>query len=298
MLLVCTSCRGMVGRSHRTHDGGIDELAHDPWPLVSGREELSIAVAPDQAVSAILRRSGRVSSAVLVLATLWPNHWATLTTRTDPDRHAQARELLDGHDIRVPDAFSETELKALAEHSAEDPRLREAVRYAADGQVTQYLAGVPVLMHRYTHAPPITKALIHAAMDARRLGAGPHLPLALLADAAPGYLTDTEWEQTGEDWLERALEYVTTPCNGIPGILVPIKTGTPRNRRTRRRPDSRPRGRRRSRARTRSGARRCRPRIRCCRRSRARRSRCSCCRSCRRPGSRAGSSCSSRRPPR
>jgi len=171
---------------------------------------------------------------VLVLATLWPNHWATLTTRTDPDRHAQARELLDGHDIRVPDAFSETDLKALAEHSAEDPRLREAARYAADGQITQYLAGVPVLMHRYTHAPPITKALIHAAMDARRLGAGPHLPLALLADAAPGYLTDTEWEQTGEDWLERALEYVTTPCNGIPGILVPIKTGTPRNRRTRR----------------------------------------------------------------
>jgi len=171
---------------------------------------------------------------VLVLATLWPNHWATLTTRTDPDRHAQARELLDGHDIRVPDAFSETELKALAEHSAEDPRLREAVRYAADGQVTQYLAGVPVLMHRYTHAPPITKALIHAAMDARRLGAGPHLPLALLADAAPGYLTDTEWEQTGDDWLERALEYVTTPCNGIPGILIPVKTGTPRNQRNRR----------------------------------------------------------------
>ncbi|MFF3940359.1 hypothetical protein [Streptomyces phaeofaciens] len=28
---------------------------------------------------------------VLVLATLWPNHWDTLTARTDPDVHAQAR---------------------------------------------------------------------------------------------------------------------------------------------------------------------------------------------------------------
>jgi hypothetical protein len=171
---------------------------------------------------------------VLVLATLWPNHWDTLTTRTDPDNHAQARELLDGHDIRVPDAFTGSDLKALTEQIDEDPRLHEAAQNATDGQITQYLAGVPVLMDRYTYAPPATKALIHAAMDARRLGAGPHLPLALLAAAAPGYLTDTEWEQTGPDWLERALDYVTKPCNGIPGILIPVKAGIPRNQRDRR----------------------------------------------------------------
>ena len=171
---------------------------------------------------------------VLVLATLWPNHWDTLTTRTDPDNHAQARELLDGHDIRVPDAFTSTDLKTLTDQVGEDARLREAAQNATEGQITQYLAGVPLLMNRYTHALPATKALIHAAMDARRLGAGPHLPLALLAAAAPGYLTDTEWEQTGQDWLERALDYVTQPCNGIPGILVPVKAGALRNRRSRR----------------------------------------------------------------
>ncbi|WP_250213258.1 hypothetical protein [Acrocarpospora catenulata] len=55
----------------------------------------------------------------------------------------------------------------------------------------------------------------------------------MLAQAAPGYLTDTQWDQTEQDWLERALEYVTTPCNGIPGILTAVKTGTPRNQRTR-----------------------------------------------------------------
>ncbi|MFO7249404.1 MAG: hypothetical protein DIU60_001470 [Actinomycetes bacterium] len=171
---------------------------------------------------------------VLVLATLWPNHWDTLTTRGNPDNHAQARELLDGHDIRVPDAFTGADLEALIERSDEDPRLHEAAQNATDGRITQYLAGVPVLMGRYTHAPSAAKALIHAAMDARRLGAGPHLPLAFLAAAAPGYLTDSEWELTGPDWLERALDYVTKPCNGIPGILVPVEAGAPRNQRKRR----------------------------------------------------------------
>lgn len=142
--------------------------------------------------------------------------------------------MLDGHDIRVPDAFTGADLEALIERSDEDPRLHEAAQNATDGRITQYLAGVPVLMGRYTHAPSAAKALIHAAMDARRLGAGPHLPLAFLAAAAPGYLTDSEWELTGPDWLERALDYVTKPCNGIPGILVPVEAGAPRNQRKRR----------------------------------------------------------------
>ncbi|MFE3205699.1 hypothetical protein [Embleya sp. NPDC059237] len=169
---------------------------------------------------------------VLVLATMWPNHWDTLTTRTDPDRHAQARALLDGHRITVPDAFTGAALDALAHAAGDDPRLAEAAEHATDGRITQYLAGVPVLTERYEDAPPATKALVHAAMDARRLGAGTHLPLAWLAEAAPGYLTDTEWDASGDDWLEQALRHVTQPCKGIPGILTPVKTGTPRNRRT------------------------------------------------------------------
>ena len=54
------------------------------------------------------------------------------------------------------------------------------------------------------------RALIHAAMDARRLGMGVGVPQAFLAAAASGYLTDTEWDTLGEDWLERALTY--TAC--------------------------------------------------------------------------------------
>lgn len=164
---------------------------------------------------------------MLVLATLWPKYWDTLTTRTEPDRHAQARELLGGHRIRVPDAFTGAALGALTQAASADPRLGEAAEHASDGQVTQYLAGVPVLMSHYEDALPAAKALIHAAMDARRLGAGPHIPLAWLAEAAPGYLTEAEWNQSGDDWLEQALHYVTKPCNGIPGILTAVKTDTP-----------------------------------------------------------------------
>nr|WP_157554496.1 hypothetical protein [Herbidospora sakaeratensis] len=180
----------------------------------------------------LLRDSARAP--VLLLATLWPKYWDTLTTRTDPDVHAHARELLTGRKISVVEQFTATDLRAMAQQA--DPRLREAAERARDDRITQYLAGVPVLMDRYEQAPPAAKALIHVAMDARRLGAGPHLPLALLADAAPAYLTDTQWNQTGDDWLRQALDYVATPCNGIPGILTAVKTGAPRNQR--RRPDT------------------------------------------------------------
>lgn len=176
----------------------------------------------------LLRQPGR--GPVLVLATLWPQHWDTLTTRPHPGRpdpHAQARELLDEHKIDLPDAFTGADLTALTRHASQDPRLGEAAEHAEEGQITQYLAGVPLLLNRYDQAPPATKAVIHAAMDARRLGAGLHLPLALLDDAAPGYLTEAQWQQTGDDWLQQALDYAATPCNGIPGILTPVKTGAP-----------------------------------------------------------------------
>ena len=53
---------------------------------------------------------------MLVLATLWPQYWDTLTARPagGADPHAQARELLAGHDITVPAAFTAAQLQQLA----------------------------------------------------------------------------------------------------------------------------------------------------------------------------------------
>ncbi len=168
---------------------------------------------------------------VLVLATLWPQFWDSLTGRPAgrADPHAQARELLAGHDITVPAAFSAAQLQQLSE--AGDARLARAAAGAQDGQVIQFLAGAPELLSRYRNAPPTAAALIHAAMDARRLGMGPALPQAFLAAAAPGYLTGSDWDALGEDWLELALAYTAKPCKGAQGPLTrirPYPAGSPR----------------------------------------------------------------------
>jgi len=161
---------------------------------------------------------------VLVLATLWPQFWDRLTARpaegTD-DPHAQARELLAGSDITVPATFTAARLRQLADSA--DPRLTKAASAAEDGQVIQFLAGAPELLARYRNAPSAADALISAAMDARRLGMGVAVPLAFLEAAAPGYLSDTDWDGLGEDWMEQALAYTAAPCKGIRGPLARIR---------------------------------------------------------------------------
>ena len=160
---------------------------------------------------------------VLVLATLWPQYWYGLTARPagGDDPHAQARELLAGHDITVPAAFTAAQLDALSQ--AADSRLAQAAAGAQDGQVIQFLAGAPELLARYRNAPPAAAALIHAAMDARRLGMGVGLPQAFLEAAAPGYLSDAEWDALSEDWLKQALAYTAIPCKGVRGPLTRIR---------------------------------------------------------------------------
>ena len=169
----------------------------------------------------LLRDPGRAP--VLVLATVWPEFWDTLTARPagGEDRHAQARELLAGHDITVPAAFTPAQMGQLAR--AADVRMVLAARSAPDGEVIQFLAGAPELLARYRNAPPAAAALIDAAMDARRLGMGAGLPQAFLEAAAPGYLTDAEWDALGEDWLEQALAYTAVPCKGARGPLTRIR---------------------------------------------------------------------------
>ena len=162
---------------------------------------------------------------ILVLATMWPRFWNSLTARPagGEDRHPQARELLAGHDITVPAAFTPTQLSQLAQ--AADVRMVLAARSALDGEVIQFLAGAPELLARYRNAPPAARALIHAAMDARRLGMGVGLPQAFLEAAAPGYLTDAEWNKLGEaweDWLEQARAYTAQDCKGTSGPLTRI----------------------------------------------------------------------------
>ena len=169
----------------------------------------------------LLRDPGR--GPVLVLATLWPEFWNTLTTRPSSgqdDPHAQARELLSGREITVPATFTAAEVQMLA--GAADPRLAMAAT-ARDRQVVQFLAGAPELLARYRTAPPPAAALISAAIDGRRLGMGVALSQTFLEAAAPAYLTEDQWDHLDEDWLSQALEYTAEDCKGTRGPLTRIR---------------------------------------------------------------------------
>ena len=172
----------------------------------------------------LLRDSRRAP--ILILGTIWPQYWDPLTTPPSVGgAHAHATALLEGAGIEVPDAFTAHDMTVLVSAAQCDPRLAEAAKKAEEGQVTQFLAGVPALLERYRTAPPAARAVIHAAMDARRHGCGPALPRALLEAAAHAYLTRQQQEQLGEDWLMQALDYTAKPCNGVRGPVTPIISG-------------------------------------------------------------------------
>ena len=184
----------------------------------------------------------------LVITTMWPEQWNTYTaaaragpgaadtagtagrllgrlpklTRSDPARIDPAR----GGVIDVPDRFTTAETAAAARTG--DPVLAEAAAAAAgagqDGQVTQYLAGVPDLRDRYNGpgGDPYGQAIITAAMDATRLGHASPLPAALLQEAAVGYLTGPQRTASIESWRDTALAWAVTELNGAVRALQPV----------------------------------------------------------------------------
>jgi hypothetical protein len=158
---------------------------------------------------------------VLILGTLWPEHHAALTQHPG----SQVRQVLEGTVIAVPDAFTSGDLTALVLAAANDPLLARAVKHADEGQITQYLAGGPELVERFRAAPLGAKAVMWAAMDARRMGHRNALPLSFLEEAAQSYLTDAQWERLDEGWLEQALAYTSQLCKGARGPVTRIRLG-------------------------------------------------------------------------
>jgi tetratricopeptide (TPR) repeat protein len=156
---------------------------------------------------------------VLVLGTLWPEYadsYALLPSPSEPDPHSRVRELLTGRIVTVPDAFDQEALDVASSLAQDgDGFMADALtRASAHGRLAQELAGAPELLRRYEHGTPPVKALLDAAMDARRLGVGLHLPQAFLIDAATDYLSDHDYDQLADDWAEAAFADVARPVHG------------------------------------------------------------------------------------
>ncbi|MFD0287706.1 tetratricopeptide repeat protein [Streptomyces lutosisoli] len=169
------------------------------------------------AVHALLTNSGRAP--VLVLGTLWPEYelqYAALPSPGRPDPHSRVRELLAGRTLTVPDSFDEEALHAAAVLAKDGDRLLAdtLTRASTHRQVTQDLAGAPELLRRYEHGTPAARAIAEAAMDARRLGVGLHLSQAFLIDAATDFISDSDYEELGDDWAEAAFAELARPVHG------------------------------------------------------------------------------------
>ncbi|MFD4866874.1 tetratricopeptide repeat protein [Streptomyces sp. NPDC058412] len=190
-------------------------------------------------------RGGRIASAlrsllsspargpVLVLATLWPtfdDEYAALPRAGEEDPHASVRDLLEGRRIYLPDVFDEDALNEARDLAAAgDRHLAHALRHVREGRLTQQLAGASELVRRYLTAAPEGRALLHAAMDARRLGAGLALPIRFLEQAAEDYLGDDEFDVLADDWLEQTLG---TLGRSVHGNVAPLRRIRPRTTRT------------------------------------------------------------------
>jgi TPR repeat protein len=160
---------------------------------------------------------------------MWPHHWERLIRQPagadEPDPHRDARHLLKRATvISVPNAADEQELRDLQAAWPTDPRWAVAVEAArSDGKVIQVLGGGPYLTRRYDNATdPFEGAVLTAAIDAARLGHRGPIPLALLREAAPGYLTPEQRCQhhSGGRWFSDALSRAASKICGVSPLTL------------------------------------------------------------------------------
>ena len=168
---------------------------------------------------------------VVVLGAMWPEHVRNLRD-TEPDprtsrqrpRYPAAVDILGDSRVHLKTltSFSGTEREAAAKLASKDPRLATALA-DRDYNVTEMLAGAPQLIARYEQASEEQKAVLKAAIDARRLGIQAPLTEKLLCAAARGYLSTLHPDDT---WLDPALaeltrhdrlqDHATAPLIGVP----------------------------------------------------------------------------------
>lgn len=224
-------------RSPKTGEQLLDLLADGlpPGLVVWLNEARSYLEGPVGREVAIALRELLSSTAapnpVAVIGTMSLDQWDELTRqaqsgeRNQPDPYLEVRELLRAWvtQIDVPDNFNTAntgDREKLHFTAARDARLEIALKTGGPKlHVIQVLAGGPLLLNRYrTRLVAPAKAVLTAAMDARRIGYTAPLSAAMLEAAATGYL---EPENTMS--FAEALAAVVYEDNGVQA-LIPVRT--------------------------------------------------------------------------
>ncbi|MFD8316824.1 tetratricopeptide repeat protein [Kitasatospora purpeofusca] len=179
-----------------------------------------------EAVAAALRTRLEQPGPVAILLTVWPVYHRQLTATPPPgqDTCPHARALIGSHAaIHVPDTFSARAMHDLSVRSKSDASLAAAETASPSGAITQTLAAGPELVDYYEQAGTAPacfgKAIITAAMDARRLGGGSLVSARFLEQAAVGYLTSDQRKEARPEWFADALEYARFKVKGVVSAL-------------------------------------------------------------------------------
>ncbi|MFI8930063.1 hypothetical protein ACIG3E_20570 [Streptomyces sp. NPDC053474] len=171
-----------------------------------------------------LRRLLASEHRVVAIGTLWPEDWQTHAGNdVEPHQGTPAvRELLvRAVRVDVPPQFSAMEW----DRAREQRTLALAVESCSSTRkLPQFLAATPHLLRRYADADPYCKALLTAAMDARRLGYRALFTSGFLEHAAGGYLDEQSRANPPRDWYAGALRYATTEVKGAVAPLTPLRT--------------------------------------------------------------------------
>ncbi|WP_406066198.1 hypothetical protein OG462_41650 [Streptomyces sp. NBC_01077] len=188
-----------------------------------------LAESAGEQAAGLLRELLDQPGPVAAVATIWPDKYKTLVSTPlegQADRYGQARSLLArGSMVVVPEAFTGEAWEEFVRRSAADASLCAVAASAGEGgSVAQLLAAGPELMEHWQQAPQIYgKAVISAAIDARRLGTRAPLPEVFLQHAATGYLTPRERAEVDpSSWFRDALDYACRPIKQVTSALQPV----------------------------------------------------------------------------
>jgi hypothetical protein len=160
---------------------------------------------------------------VVFFGTYWPGHSQyfralSLGSLREPEpQNPAAYQILDNPrvlELRL-DSFSEVERRRAALLAAEDPRLADAVA-DVNYNVTETLAGAPRLMSLYRSGTMTGRAILPAAIDARRIGYAGALSKAMLKAASVDYLKPSELYA---GWFDEALHSAIRVDRGASALL-------------------------------------------------------------------------------
>jgi TPR repeat protein len=240
-----------IGKTRALYEA-VTECLPD-WPLLAphNSEELSRWLATDAvdrqtvlwldeaqrflpALAADLHDLLRRIPELAVVATMWPDYWDRLQPpadnppNMDPEQTWAVRQLLQHHRpcIRVADRINKNQLPQLDRLARHDPRIRAALRAGQrDGRVVQHLTGGPDLVDRYDNDGFTRgeRAVITAAVDARRLGHTTSLQPEFLAEAAAAQLTAEARVTYDPQWIETTLRTLChDPTRRVRGALTAL----------------------------------------------------------------------------